>query len=55
MTEGTCKKEVTGMEVITKDRVRRSEKAQADRVQRYHYMLWNMRRRKKHDGRKRIH
>ena len=43
------------MEVITNDRVRGAGKAQAERVKKYHYMLWNMRRNRKHDGHKRIH
>ena len=43
------------MEVITKDEVRLNRTNQARRIEGYRFKLWMMERKRRHDGRKRIH
>lgn len=43
------------MEVITKEELRDARDRQADRMTSYHFKLWMMERKKRHDGSKRIH
>ena len=43
------------MEVITKDEIRRVRDAQAKRIEGYRFKLWMMERKRRNDGRKRIH
>lgn len=43
------------MEVITKEELRDARERQAERMTRYHFKLWMMERKKRHNGSKRIH
>ena len=42
-------------EVITEEEIRMAREAQADRLTSYHFKLWMMERKKRHNGSKRIH
>ena len=43
------------MKVITKDEVRLNRNDQARRIEGYRFKLWIMERKRRYDGRKRIH
>ena len=42
-------------EAITEEDIRMVREAQADRMTSYHFKLWMMERKKRHNGSKRIH